>query len=67
MKKVCPECGGETTRLLESGVVDVDIELCVDGEDVFWGDQVSGGWRCPVCGVVLFWTFEDAARFLGCG
>ena len=67
MSKKCPECGEEISRLLASEVVDVDIELFADGEAVFVGDRVNGGWRCPVCGVVLFWGFEDAAHFLGCG
>ena len=67
MRKKCPECGEEISRLLASEVVDVDIELFIDGEEVFVGDRVNGGWRCPVCGVVLFWVFEDAAHFLGCG
>jgi uncharacterized protein with PIN domain len=67
MRKKCPECGEEISRLLASEVVDVDIELFVDGEEVFVGDRVNGGWRCPVCRVVLFWEFKDAAHFLGCG
>ena len=62
----CLECGEEITRLLASGIVELEVELCVDGEDIFVGDHVSGGWRCPVCNVVLFWEFEEAAQFLRC-
>ena len=66
MSKKCPECGEEISRLLASEVVDVDVELFIDREEGFVGDRVNGGWRCPVCGVVLFWEFGDAAHFLGC-
>lgn len=67
MSGKCPECGEEINRLLESVMVEVDVELFVGGEEVFLGDKVNGGWRCPVCGMILFWEFEDAAHFLGRG
>lgn len=64
MKKNCPVCGEEISRLSQPVAVDVDLEMIVDGEDLFVREHIDVGWRCPVCDKVLVWGFGNIAQFL---